>query len=147
MINVHNNSRWQHYIIIFLTKQAEVTENTIQQVSLMQNISMLHVILWRYNITSHPTLLISHILLLFPEAFWFAELPPIPQFPIHDSQDCHRLPFDVGHPKLCRQFHIYVNENTSITFAMSFHSKQMRIPLWPHITFKNIEITYHSELS
>jgi hypothetical protein len=29
---------------------------------------------------------------------------------------------------------------------MSFHSKQMRVPLRPQTIFKNIEITYQSEL-
>jgi hypothetical protein len=35
--------------------------------------------------------------------------------------------------------------NIEKTFAMSFHSKQMRVPLRPQIIFKNIEITYQSE--
>jgi hypothetical protein len=32
------------------------------------------------------------------------------------------------------------------TFTMSFHSKQMRVPLRSQIIFKNMEITYQSEL-
>jgi hypothetical protein len=36
--------------------------------------------------------------------------------------------------------------NTEKTFAMSFNSKQMRVLLRPQIIFKNIEITYQSEL-
>jgi hypothetical protein len=55
----------------------------------------------------HITLLIFRILLLFPEVFWFAELFPIPQFPIHESQDCHKLLFDVDHPKLYIQLYIH----------------------------------------
>jgi hypothetical protein len=36
--------------------------------------------------------------------------------------------------------------NTEKTFAMSFHLKQLRVPLRPKIVFKNTEIAYQSEL-
>jgi hypothetical protein len=36
--------------------------------------------------------------------------------------------------------------NTEKTVAMSFHSKQMRLPLRPKVIFKNSEIVYKSEL-
>jgi hypothetical protein len=36
--------------------------------------------------------------------------------------------------------------NTEKTFAMSFHLKQLRVPLRPKIVFKNAEIAYQSEL-
>jgi hypothetical protein len=36
--------------------------------------------------------------------------------------------------------------NTEKTFAMSFHSKQLRVLLRPKIVFKNTEIAYQSEL-
>jgi hypothetical protein len=36
--------------------------------------------------------------------------------------------------------------NTEKTRAMSFHSKQMRLPLRPKVIFKNLEIVYKSEL-
>jgi hypothetical protein len=36
--------------------------------------------------------------------------------------------------------------NTEKTFAMSFHSKQLRVPLRPKIVFKNTKIAYQSEL-
>jgi hypothetical protein len=36
--------------------------------------------------------------------------------------------------------------NTEKTIAMSFHSKQMRLPLRPKVILKNLEIVYKSEL-
>jgi hypothetical protein len=36
--------------------------------------------------------------------------------------------------------------NNEKTFAMSFHSKQKRVPLRLQTIFKNIRITYQSEL-
>jgi hypothetical protein len=36
--------------------------------------------------------------------------------------------------------------NTEKTIAVSFHSKHMRFSLRPQITFKNMKVTYQSEL-
>jgi hypothetical protein len=35
-----------------------------------------------------------------------------------------------------------LTKNIEKIFAMSFHSKQTRVPLRPQIIFKNIEVTY-----
>jgi hypothetical protein len=42
-----------------------------------------------------------------------------------------------------RNYHVI---NIEKTFAMKFHSEQMRVLLRPQIIFKNIEISYKSEL-
>jgi hypothetical protein len=78
----------------------------------------------RHNIQSfHITLPIFHILLLFPVVFWFAELFPILQFPIHESQGCHRLLFGVDRSKLHKQLQMkFKNALKTFLFDHCFYS-------------------------
>jgi hypothetical protein len=107
-----------HQDLKYLSQRPEVTEN------INRTHNKLHaeyqcfiwpvylVILTGYNIQNffYITLLIFHILLLFPVVFWFAELFPIPQFLIHEFQGCHRLLFDVDYSELYQQLRTNVNE-------------------------------------